>query len=99
MASTCSPSPLISIRCLRKWQPASLNRHHDGTARRTMRWILIVVGAVLDLLGIVWLLQGLNVLPGSFMTGQLFWAGAGLAMDILGMGLIVLGLRWRPASG
>ena len=39
-----------------------------------MRLLLNVVGAVLALLGIVWILQGINVLPGSFMTGQTKWA-------------------------
>ena len=36
-----------------------------------MRLILNVVGAVVALLGVVWILQGINVLLGSFMTGQI----------------------------
>ena len=39
-----------------------------------MRLVLNVVGAVVALLGVVWILQGINVLPGSFMTGQIKWA-------------------------
>ncbi len=39
-----------------------------------MRVVLNVVGVVLALLGVVWILQGINVLPGSFMTGQIKWA-------------------------
>ena len=34
-----------------------------------MRRVLVFSGALLALLGSVWMLQGLNVLPGSFMTG------------------------------
>jgi hypothetical protein len=63
-----------------------------------MRWVVIAVGVMLDLLGTIWLLQGLNVLPGSFMTGSLFWAGMGVLLEIVGIGLIIFGARMRPAS-
>jgi hypothetical protein len=39
-----------------------------------MRIALCVVGVLLMLAGAVWFLQGINVLPGSFMTGQMQWA-------------------------
>ena len=39
-----------------------------------MRVTLNIVGAVLVLFGAIWFLQGINVLPGSFMTGQIRWA-------------------------
>ena len=39
-----------------------------------MRITLNILGAVLVLLGAIWFLQGINVLPGSFMTGQIRWA-------------------------
>ena len=64
-----------------------------------MRWVLMVVGFVLVLLGNAWILQGLNVLPGSFMSGQAFWAGAGLVALIVGVGLLVAGLRRRATGG
>jgi len=38
-----------------------------------MRIALIIVGAVLVFFGGVWFLQGVNVLPGSFMSGQIRW--------------------------
>ncbi len=60
-----------------------------------MRWVPIVGGALLALVGAVWLLQGLNVLPGSFMTGQTFWAMAGFMALIVGVGLLLAGLRRR----
>ena len=62
-----------------------------------MRRMLMIVGTVLGLLGAVsvWILQGLNVLPGSFMTGQVFWAGAGLVTLLVGLGLLVAGVRRR----
>lgn len=33
-----------------------------------------VLGALLILSGAVWFLQGIGVLPGSFMSGQIQWA-------------------------
>ena len=59
---------------------------------------LVVVGGILDLIGIVWLLQGLNVLPGSFMTGDPFWARAGVATMAIGSIIVVIGVR-RSAGG
>ena len=56
-------------------------------------WVLLAAGAVLDLIGAVWMLQGINVLPGSFMTGQPFWAVAGVVSMIAGMTLMILAMR------
>jgi hypothetical protein len=64
-----------------------------------MHWVMLVAGIVLDLIGIVWLLQGINLLPGSFMTGQPFWAGAGIVAMIVGMVLVVLAMRRRAETG
>jgi hypothetical protein len=52
-------------------------------------WVLVVVGAV-------WVLQGLNLLGGSFMSGQLHWAAIGVGTIILGTALIVRGRTKRP---
>jgi hypothetical protein len=51
-----------------------------------MRIALNIVGLLLVLLGGIWVLQGINVLPGSFMTGQIRWAvygGIGIAAGIV----------------
>jgi hypothetical protein len=64
-----------------------------------LHWIMLGVGLVLDLIGVIWLLQGINILPGSFMTGQLFWAGAGIVAMIVGMALVVLALRRKADYG
>ena len=60
-----------------------------------MRWGLMIGGGVLAVVGTIWLLQGLNLLPGSFMTGQTFWAWAGLLALIVGIGLLFAGARHR----
>jgi len=39
-----------------------------------MRIGLSSLGVILIVLGAIWFLQGINVLPGSFMTGQIRWA-------------------------
>jgi hypothetical protein len=62
------------------------NRSQRGVS---MKIILTVVGALLILLGGVWILQGINVLPGSFMTGQIRWAIYGGIAAIVGLLLIV----------
>jgi hypothetical protein len=38
-----------------------------------MRIALNIVASLLVLGGAIWFLQGINVLPGSFMTGQIRW--------------------------
>ena len=45
-----------------------------------MRIILNVLGGLIFLAGLVWFLQGINILPGSFMTGDPQWAINGVIM-------------------
>ena len=58
-----------------------------------MRMLMTILGALLVLMGGVWILQGINVLPGSFMTGQTKWAVYGALSAVAGIVLIVLGRR------
>jgi hypothetical protein len=58
-----------------------------------MRVMLNTVGALLTLMGVTWFLQGISVLPGSFMTGQLRWAVYGGVAAFVGLGLIVAANR------
>jgi hypothetical protein len=53
-----------------------------------MRIILNIVAVLLIFAGVVWFLQGINVLPGSFMTGQTQWAIYGGIAFAAGIGLI-----------
>jgi hypothetical protein len=55
--------------------------------------LLNTVGALLACCGIVWILQGVNVLPGSFMTGQIRWAVIGGVALAAGIGLIAFARR------
>ena len=53
----------------------------------------MIVGAVLVVLGVVWVLQGLNVLRGSFMSDETMWAWIGAAAIVVGLPVLVRGLR------
>lgn len=48
-----------------------------------------ILGVLLALVGIVWILQGINVLPGSFMTGQMQWAVYGAIAVVIGVALFI----------
>ena len=58
-----------------------------------MRYVLLIVGGLMILMGGVWLLQGIGVLPGSFMTGQPFWAIMGAVFLVVGGILVLAGFR------
>jgi hypothetical protein len=60
-----------------------------------MRILLNVFAVVCLLLGCVWILQGINILPGSFMTGQTKWAIYGGLLAIAGIGLLISANRRR----
>ena len=63
-----------------------------------MRWVLIIVGIVLILLGGVWVLQGTNVLTGSaVMSGQSLWTVIGAIVAVAGIVLLVLGATRKRA--
>jgi uncharacterized membrane protein HdeD (DUF308 family) len=48
-----------------------------------------ILGILLILVGCVWILQGINVLPGSFMTGQMQWAVYGAISVVIGVALFI----------
>ena len=52
-------------------------------------------GLVLVLVGLVWFLQGIGVLGGSAMSGVLLWAIVGPVVALLGVVLVVAGVRRR----
>jgi uncharacterized membrane protein HdeD (DUF308 family) len=48
---------------------------------------LKVFAILIILVGVVWILQGINILPGSFMTGNPQWAINGAISVVVGAGL------------
>jgi uncharacterized membrane protein HdeD (DUF308 family) len=60
-----------------------------------MRIVLNVVGVLSLLMGCIWILQGINVLPGSFMTGQTKWALYGCLLAVVGIVVLISANRRR----
>ena len=57
--------------------------------------VLITIGVVVTLLGLLFTLQGLGFVGGSAMTGSTLWAVLGPIIAIVGIAVLVLGLRKR----
>jgi uncharacterized membrane protein HdeD (DUF308 family) len=60
-----------------------------------MRIALNVAGMLCLLVGCIWILQGINVLPGSFMTGQTKWAVYGGLLAVAGIVVLISANRRR----
>jgi membrane associated rhomboid family serine protease len=58
-------------------------------------WTPMVVGALCIVLGGLWTLQGLDIVGGSVMSGVSFWAIVGPVVVVVGLVLIVIGVRRR----
>jgi hypothetical protein len=63
-----------------------------------MKIVLNIVGVLLVLVGGVWFLQGINVLPGSFMSGQTQWAVRGGIAAVVGIGVLLWANRKRQRA-
>ena len=55
-----------------------------------MRLMIQVLAILLIAAGIVWILQGINVLPGRFLTGQIQWAYRGAIAAVAGLVLLLI---------
>jgi hypothetical protein len=65
----------------------------------TTRVLLVMIGALIGIAGIVWTLQGLGYVTGSFMTGATLWAVIGPVTALAGLALIGFGLLRRRVPG
>ena len=59
------------------------------------RMLLVAAGCLITVGGVVFTLQGLGDIGGSFMSGTTTWAVLGPVIALAGLALIVLGLRRR----
>jgi hypothetical protein len=60
------------------------------------RWIFLIIGVVLAIAGVIWILQGLNLMGQSGgMNGQRIWAVIGAVCLLAGLGFIAAGARAR----
>ena len=67
-------------------------------ASKPVRTASVVLGVILVLVGLVWIGQGLNLIPVSFMTGNRMWFYTGLVVAVVGGVLIILGKRTGPTA-
>jgi len=70
-----------------------------GNTGENVKLTLNIVGSALVLFGAIWFLQGINVLPGSFMTGQIRWAVCGGIAVAAGVALLLTARRRRSYRG
>lgn len=63
-----------------------------------MKWLFNIIGVILVLVGIVWFFQGLNVLLGSFMSGNSLYTVLGGLLVVVGGIILVFTNRKRPAA-
>ena len=68
------------------------------TEEVNMKITLNIVGALLLIFGCIWFLQGINVLPGSFMSGQTRWAVYGGFAVVVGIGVLLWTNRKRKLA-
>jgi hypothetical protein len=52
-----------------------------------LKIIIKVIAVLLMVAGLVWALQGLNILPGTFMRGDPQWVINGAVIAVVGAGL------------
>jgi hypothetical protein len=83
---------ICSSHCKNIAAPSTI---HGTSFPGHMRMTLKILGVLLVATGCIWFLQGINVIPGSFMTGQTKWAAYGAVSLIAGVGLVIAGSRRR----
>jgi hypothetical protein len=71
---------------------------YTNQKEKAMRIFLNIVSGLLILVGADWFLQGINVLPGSIMSGQIQWAVYGGIAFVVGIGLLVFANRRKDSS-
>ena len=64
----------------------------DGAMRRVL---LVVIGVAAVVAGIIWTLQGLGYIGGSFMSGATVWAVIGPLVALIGLMLLAVAGRAR----
>lgn len=60
-----------------------------------MKRFKTIAGVLCLLVGLIWTLQGANLMGGSFMTGQMQWLVIGLIVAAIGIALLASGRRGR----
>ncbi len=61
-------------------------------------WLRLTLGLLAVVVGLVWTLQGIGTLRGSVMSGDGVWAIIGPIFVVIGLALLVVGLRARTRA-
>jgi hypothetical protein len=61
-------------------------------------WPFLIGGLLAFVLGLLWTLQGTGALGGSVMSGVTLWAVIGPVVALIGLVLIVTGVRRRAKA-
>jgi len=61
----------------------------------TMRILLVGAGSLIALAGVIFTLQGVGVIGGSFMSGTTTWAVLGPVIALVGLALVAAALLRR----
>jgi hypothetical protein len=64
-----------------------------------MRVVWLVIGVLAVLVGVVWTLQGLNILGGSAMSGKIIFSVIGVIVALVGLALIGFNARRGGVRG
>ena len=64
-----------------------------------MAWVKGTIAVACVLVGLLWIGQGTNIVPGSFMSGQIQFAIIGLVLLVVGGWLLWSLVRARRATG
>ena len=72
--------------------------NNETETPRLRGWLTMSVGMLALVLGAVWTLQGLDFLTDHLMSDQPVWAAAGGVVGVIGLALIVVGMRRRTAG-
>lgn len=58
-----------------------------------MRTLFVGIGVIALLIGVVWTLQGTDVIMGSAMSGSSFWLAMGVVLVVVGVLVTLVGAR------
>ena len=90
LQAVATPSVALAVPRVKLWAVPSA---HPSTDSRVMRIASTTLAVLLMLIGGIWFLQGINILPGSFMTGQTKWAVYGGILLVVGLAVLIRARR------
>ena len=72
--------------------------NEEASRPRLVGWLPMALGVLLIVVGAVWALQGINVLTDGAMSNDSKWGIIGAVVAVIGLILIILGVRSRSRS-